>query len=185
MNETLNALTLKDSQDCFAAIVLANPGGLGNAPQHDVNAPAATPLRTAMQAAAERDLIARQYANGFADIFEFGLLRWREAGDSGATPAEAASDVFLAFLSRSPDTHIVRKLGPEIGDAVWREAQTRVTELGPRGPGRRARLREWDSDLKQRGLNPGACADLTVATLFAARLLDMMPNTLRLFPKSD
>jgi triphosphoribosyl-dephospho-CoA synthase len=168
--QTLNALTVKDAQDCFAAIVLANPGGLGNAPQHDVRAPAMTPLLAAMQAAAARDLIARQYANGFADIFGLGLSRWREAGEGGATSAEAASDVFLAFLSRSPDTHIVRKLGPEIGVAVWREAQTLVTDLGPHGPERRARLRAWDSHLKRRGLNPGACADLTVATLFAARL---------------
>jgi triphosphoribosyl-dephospho-CoA synthase len=29
----------------------------------------------------------------------------------------------------------------------------------------------WDGELKQRGINPGTSADLTVATLFARRLL--------------
>ena len=29
----------------------------------------------------------------------------------------------------------------------------------------------WDSELKQRGINPGTSADLTVATLFVHRLL--------------
>ena len=34
--------------------------------------PAVT-LRAAMRLAAERDLIARQYANGYADVFDLGL----------------------------------------------------------------------------------------------------------------
>ena len=31
-------------------------------------------------------------------------------------------------------------------------------------------LLAWDADLKQRGLNPGTSADLTVAAIFARRL---------------
>ena len=43
---------------------------------------------------------------------------------------------------------------------------------------RREALRLWDKALKARGINPGACADLTVATLFAASLLSLRDERL-------
>jgi triphosphoribosyl-dephospho-CoA synthase len=36
-------------------------------------------------------------------------------------------------------------------------------------------LLRWDAALKQRGINPGTSADLTVATLFAHRLRSILP----------
>jgi triphosphoribosyl-dephospho-CoA synthase len=182
--QVLTALDLSDAQCCYDAIVLAQPGGLGASPQHDVGAPATTHLLKAMQIAADRDLIARQYSNNFADIFGLGMSRWLTATENGATPAQAASDVYLAFLAQWPDTHIVRKFGQEVGEAVREEAQLQLAAVGLRESERLALLQEWDSDLKARGLNPGACADLTVATLFTARLMDIVPNGLRLFLKS-
>ena len=181
----LDSLTREDAQDAFTAIALAHPAGLGAAPQHDVRAPANVPLRAAMQAAAGRDLVARQYDNAFADVLGFGLTQWRRAREAHASPAEAASDIFLAFISHWPDTHIVRKWGPETGAAVLHEARALMAALAPRGTERTAQLLNWDRELKARGLNPGACADLTVATLFAARLGQTTSNSLRLFHNSD
>jgi triphosphoribosyl-dephospho-CoA synthase len=37
-------------------------------------------------------------------------------------------------------------------------------------------LLQWDASLKQRGINPGTSADLTVATLFAHRLRTILPS---------
>jgi triphosphoribosyl-dephospho-CoA synthase len=37
-------------------------------------------------------------------------------------------------------------------------------------------LLKWDAWLKQRGINPGTSADLTVATLFAHRLRTILPS---------
>ena len=45
------------------------------------------------------------------------------------------------------------------------------------GSASRGATRSGDAGLKQRGLNPGASADLTVATLFVRRLRDLgLPN---------
>jgi triphosphoribosyl-dephospho-CoA synthase len=37
-------------------------------------------------------------------------------------------------------------------------------------------LLAWDAVLKERGINPGTSADLTVATLFAHRLRTILPS---------
>ncbi len=69
----LARLGLDDARAAYRAIALANPGGLGDAPEQTVHAEPTVDLRAAMALAAERDSIARQYANGFADIFDTGL----------------------------------------------------------------------------------------------------------------
>ncbi len=69
----LDRLDRADAQDVFSAIAAANPGGLGRAPRHDVNAPAAATLREAMAEAADRDRIARQYVTTYEDVFSLGL----------------------------------------------------------------------------------------------------------------
>tara|TARA_B100002003_G_scaffold33379_1_gene28531 strand:- start:83 stop:208 length:126 start_codon:yes stop_codon:yes gene_type:complete len=37
---------------------------------------------------------------------------------------------------------------------------------------------KFDSDLKERGLNPGASADLTVASLLATKLEDILAHSI-------
>ncbi|QTL03698.1 triphosphoribosyl-dephospho-CoA synthase [Aquabacter sp. L1I39] len=164
----LAALTLEDAQAVFRAITAANPGGLGSA-QEDVRTPARVPLRAAMAAAADYDLIARQYAHGFVDIFSLGMpLAAVHRGD----PAQAAQAAFLAFLQTCPDSHIGRKFGAEVAEAVRNEARTICAGLeGRAGHDRTATLLAFDADLKARGLNPGTSADLTVASLLADALM--------------
>jgi triphosphoribosyl-dephospho-CoA synthase len=183
---TLGGLDLDDARDVFAAIVLANPGGLGSADAHDVRGPATVGLREAMTAAADRDLVARQYSNDFAEVFGTGGAAYAAAGVAGGSPAEAAQAVYLAFLGAFPDSHIARKFGAETAEAVRRDAVRRAAAL-ERSPlaSRAGALAAWDADLKARGLNPGACADLTVATLFAAFLASNATNGLPLPPNND
>ena len=69
----LAQLDVDDAAAAFAAIVQARPGGLGEAPEHDVRAPASVSLREAMAAAAHRDSIASEYATGYAIVFDEGL----------------------------------------------------------------------------------------------------------------
>ena len=179
LHHVLDTLTLDDAHECFAAIAIANPGGLGSTERHDVRSRTTAPLQVAMAEAAGRDLIARQYANGFADIANLGLWRWRDALRCGLSPPESATAVYLAFLQTWPDTHIARKFGRETAEAVRREAEDRVLHLPGSQQARQAFLWEWDTDLKARGLNPGTCADLTVATLFVAFLAKFASNVLR------
>ena len=80
--------------------------------------------------------------------------------------------VYLGFLAHIPDTLIERKFGSESAAAVREEAAPIEAGLIEcRAPeAMAAPLMAFDRSLKDRGLNPGTSADLTVATLFAARL---------------
>jgi triphosphoribosyl-dephospho-CoA synthase len=173
----LDDLDDDDGRDVFAAIARANPGGLGTVDANDVREPPAVPLREAMAAAADRDLVARQYARGFADVLDRGLSVYLRAAGAGA--AQATTAVYLAFLAAEPDSHIARKFGRETAEAVRRDAATRARRFDGLDPAARvAELAAWDRELKARGLNPGATADLTVASVFTAFLTSLREEKL-------
>jgi triphosphoribosyl-dephospho-CoA synthase len=168
----LDGLNRADAEDVFAAIAAANPGGLGRAPRHDVNAPAAVTLREAMAEAADRDRIARQYVTAYDDIFSLGLPVLAAASRRYGDSRWSTLAVYLTFLAEIPDTHIARKFDAETAESVRREAvDWRDAFASARDPeGIADSLLGWDRELKSRGINPGTSADLTVATLFASSL---------------
>ncbi|WP_250515633.1 triphosphoribosyl-dephospho-CoA synthase [Caballeronia sp. INDeC2] len=162
----LAELDIDDARLAYRAIALANPGGLGDAPEQTVHAPPTVTLRAAMTLAADRDSIARQYENGFADVFG-------AAGAAGAvapsTEHRAMLDTFLTFLSNWPDSHIVRKHGAAVAQSVTRDAARHRANWRMAGcPVESAAFDDWDAELKARGINPGTSADLAVAALFVA-----------------
>ncbi|SEA32155.1 triphosphoribosyl-dephospho-CoA synthase [Paraburkholderia sartisoli] len=175
----LAALDIDDARAAYRAIALANPGGLGDAPEQTVHAEPTVSLREAMALAAARDSIARQYAEGFRDVFEIHDAAAHE-WPRETRPGVVTLDVYLTYLSRWPDSHIVRKHGETVAQSVTREAQRqhaqwRIARDKTRGAedGIAANaLARWDAELKARGINPGTSADLTVATLFVAGVLD-------------
>jgi triphosphoribosyl-dephospho-CoA synthase len=168
----LAALDVEDARLAFEGIVRAAPGGLGRAPEHDVHAPPTVSLAAAMAAAADRDTIARQYASGFSDVFGVGAAALAAARARGSDPPAATLAVYLAFLAAFPDTHVVRKHGPNVAAEVQRAAAPLRDALatGQDASHLHAELLAWDAALKARAVNPGTSADLTVATLFVARL---------------
>jgi triphosphoribosyl-dephospho-CoA synthase len=168
----LDRLDRTDAADVFAAIAAANPGGLGRAARHDVNAPAEATLREGMAEAAERDRIARQYVTAYEDIFALGLPALAAARRRHAEARRSTLAVYLAFLGAIPDTHIARKFGVSAAEAVRREAAEwgRAFAAARHPHEIEAKLMNWDAALKSRGINPGTSADLTVATLLASSL---------------
>lgn len=172
--EVLAGLDMDDARATFQAIRTANPGGLGEAEEQDVSAEPNIGLVAAMALAAERDMIARQYASGFADLQGFGLADFRVSHAlPGMSPGLAVQRLFLGWLAREPDSHIARKFGFETARGVSAEAQTWLQRIREDGQvADRAAFARWDESLKERGLNPGTSADLTVATLFLAALCD-------------
>jgi len=172
LERTLAGLTQEDAGLAFRAIALAGPAGLGSAAEHDVNAPARVTLLEAMRVAAPRDRIAFQYANGFGDIFGLGLAELAAAREAGAEPWLATLRVYLRFFSAFADSHIARKFGAGAAEQARREAGEFVEKQGDWADPERVRAEAlaFDAALKAQGLNPGTSADLTVATLFAARL---------------
>ncbi|MYH70137.1 MAG: triphosphoribosyl-dephospho-CoA synthase, partial [Gammaproteobacteria bacterium] len=73
VKSTLKSLGRQEAQDIFAAIRLANPGGLGKADRYDVNSLPDIDIYSAMEAAQDRDLVARQYANGYREVVDLGV----------------------------------------------------------------------------------------------------------------
>lgn len=162
----LAGLDAADAAGLYAAIRLANPGGLGSAARHDVTAEGPPPpFLAAMAEAAVRDRIARAYVSGFEDLFTVGLPALAAARARGLAEPWTTTAVHLAFLTGFPDSHIARKFGAATAERVRAEAASALRGL-TLGEGARAALLAHDSALKTAGFNPGTSADLTVATLF-------------------
>src|SRR5262249_20248927 len=146
----------------------AKAAGLGSVGEQDIGAEPTVTLLQAMQLAAERDQIARQYTNGFAEVFEEGApallagIGRTRSGEGGII------DAHLHLLAKYPDSLIVRKRGLTEAQEASRRA-ARVLEAGWPGAekGRKA-IRELDDWLREIGhqRNPGTTADLVAASLF-------------------
>lgn len=172
IHEVLGSTTTDDAEACFAAIRLANPAGLGTSDAHDVHAPADCTLQIAMQQAADKDSIARQYSNNFADVFD-GVTYYQKMLNLWQRPAWAATALHLHFMRSFLDSHIARKQGETIAKLVQNEAAEHATEFAKifNPKNYQTQLLTFDAALKKRGLNPGTSADLTVATLFLHALV--------------
>ena len=179
IRDVLDALDVDDARAAYRAIALASPAGLGSAPEQDVSEAPTVGLRDAMALAADRDRIARQYAQAYADVFDAGVAPFEHAfelarrrGDAGRVAAiRAMQCAFLEFLASWPDSHIARKHGDAAAHSVMAEARPwrdRARQGDPldADPAWAA----WDESLKARGLNPGTSADLCVATALVAAL---------------
>lgn len=181
LRRVLEGLTVADAELAYKAIRRAAPAGLGRSERHDVISRPTVTLLVAMQTAAERDRVARQYATAYEDVFALGIPRIREvrAGfDAGEPDAEewAATAAYLGFLSRFPDTHIARKCSAVRAQEVRRRAGAlddafrncrRPVEM-------KQPLLDFDQELKAEKTNPGTSADLTVASLLTVRLTDIL-----------
>lgn len=170
IGDVLARTTVSDSQQVYRAIRRAHPGGLGSANQEDVADEPTLPLVDVMRLAAERDRIARQYANGFADVLGFGvetLAAWTRSSNDWET---SVIGLHLTLMAELPDTLIARKCGTDVAHQAAQRAQAVLSAGWPdsfTGGTAFQRLDQW---LRSDGnrLNPGTTADLVAATLFAA-----------------
>jgi triphosphoribosyl-dephospho-CoA synthase len=178
LHEVLQELDVDDADLAFRSIVRAAPAGLGHSAQHDVFNPATVSLLEAMSAAANRDMVARQYATDFADIFDLGLPLFESVSQSKGEAKWATLATFLGFLSAFPDSHIARKFGAETANCVQRAALNfeAMLQAAEQPDQVLPALLTWDAALKAKAINPGTTADLTVATLFALRLRNILPS---------
>ncbi|MSP85900.1 MAG: triphosphoribosyl-dephospho-CoA synthase [Methylotenera sp.] len=174
LSNTLRQLTVDDAMRAGQAIVLANPAGLGRADEYDVKQTPSVSLLEMMRSAQTKDRIAWQYAHDFSDIFDFGLARYAEAMAKWQNQAWATTALYLGFLTRQLDSHIVRKYGESLAIAVRNEARDIEVEYWATNNPKlmQKKLLAWDVSLKQRDINPGTSADLTVASLLLSALTD-------------
>jgi triphosphoribosyl-dephospho-CoA synthase len=166
----LASTTVEDARLVYQAIRMANPGGLGRAEEQDVADEPTITLRDAMILAADRDLIARQYANGFEQVLGEGLPALRRYLEAGKPLEVSIVGVALELLAGHPDSLIARKTDRATADETSRRAR-RVLDAGwPDAYEGVASLRDLDRWMRADGnrRNPGTTADLVAAVLFAA-----------------
>ncbi len=168
----LTQLSVEDARQCYTAIRIANPGGMGRVEEQDIESEPDITLLQAMQLSAERDRIAYQYAHDYIDIFEVNLAIYNDYLKRWGSPEWAATAVYLSQLTRVPDSLICRKYSvlkaQEISDMI---APLAAQVLASQDPVVfENRLLSIDGHLKNIGINPGTTADLTVATLFVDML---------------
>ncbi len=170
LNRRLAELTIEDTRHVYGAMLAANPGGLGDAPEQDVRDEPTVTLLEAMKLAADRDMVARQYANGFADVFDFGVPAFLDALARFGSVEAAIIDSQLQWLAQYPDSLIARKNGPAVAEDVQKRAAEVLRLGGIATPDGRAAGVALDKHLRSDGnkLNPGTTADLITACLFVA-----------------
>jgi triphosphoribosyl-dephospho-CoA synthase len=168
--QNLRKLSVKDTKEVYDAIRLANPGGLGDAPEQDVRSEPTVTLLEAMKLAADRDMVARQYANGFADVFDFGVPVFLAGFERFGCVEAAIIDSQLRWLAEFPDSLIARKNGPAVAADVEKRSAEVLALGGIATTEGRAAGVALDQYLRSDGnkLNPGTTADLITACLFVA-----------------
>ena len=121
-----------------------------------------------MALAADRDLIARQYANGFREVFDDGVPAVLEGLERTGSLEGAIIHAHLHLMARHPDTLIARKRGAAEAEESARRARAVLDAGWPDGREAWAALRRLDAWLRAegRGRNPGTTADLIAACLF-------------------
>lgn len=169
----------REARLILEAIGSAKAGGLGTSEKYDVRDPAtltdlggsAGDLMSAMKLAEQRDMIARQFCNGFADVFGFVLPAIVEGRERLKLLSSAIVYAHVKTMAEFPDSLIERKLGRKTAIQSAGYAQAALDafakcdlDFSP----------YWDavSDLDfwlrsdHHRRNPGTTADLITAALY-------------------
>lgn len=167
--EVLQALTPADAALVYEAIGLAQPGGMGIVADGDVAAAPPPDLLWAMEQAADRDWIARQYCTGFRDLLETAvriLVEWRPSANWDVRVVH----LHLELMARWPDTLIARKCSADLAAESSRRARAVLDADWPDTSSGEVACLDFDAWLRGDGhrRNPGTTADAVAATLFAA-----------------
>ena len=183
VKQVLAALTPDDARDVYAAIRHAAPGGMGQVDQADVAGDAPDDLLYAMGLAAERDLVARQYVNGFEQVLKSVVPWLAEALAAGWSLADVIVRTHLQLMHQFPDSLIARKAGLEVAEQAALRAGKTLDAGRPGDDDYYRAIVDFDFWLRsdQRRRNPGTSADLVAAGLFAALREGIIKLPLKLY----
>jgi triphosphoribosyl-dephospho-CoA synthase len=172
LRQALDATTIDDARDVYAAIRMAMPGGLGRVDAQDVSDEPTVTLVDAMRLASQRDGIAREYVTGFEVTFERAVPWLERARAEGLSWDDAVVETFLRLLAADLDTHIARRAGRRAAEEVSRLAAAAIEAGGVRTETGRRTIDEMDRALRgsNNASNPGMTADVTAAAIFVVLL---------------
>jgi len=189
----MRASTIKDAVNACEAIILAEPGGLGeisNAP--DLSKPdfkekivkGNYTLWTIMQVSSRWDNIAKELVTELKITLTEGYPELIKVYEETRDINVAIVHTYLKILASHPDTFIARniglkytsnivkavKIGLKEAESISREAKEILELGGIMTKEGKNRLIEFDEKLKKRNLNLGTTADLTAASIFYSLL---------------
>jgi triphosphoribosyl-dephospho-CoA synthase len=123
-----------------------------------------------MRLAADRDLVAAQYGNGFLHVFDHVVPWLCEERQGNSSLMDAIVRTHVRMLAQFPDSLIARKAGPEIAGRASLLARQVLAAGATSDQAYHAALADFDFWLRSAGRkrNPGTTADLIAAGLFVA-----------------
>ena len=158
-----------DCQMIYQAIGISRPGGLGSVDHFDVsNGTSPAHILQAMRLAESRDMVARQYANGFADVLDYVWPQIQAGLEAGETLSDSVIQTHLKTMNRFPDSLIARKNGTSVASQSAAMAGDVLSSGNVGDPQWLKAIGDFDFWLRADGnrRNPGTTADLIAAALF-------------------
>jgi triphosphoribosyl-dephospho-CoA synthase len=173
----LGELTTEDCKLVYEAIRIAQPGGLGKVESMDVAGEPPADLLAAMRAAADRDLVARQYTEDFRLVLDEALPLLVAGRERGWSLTEAIIHTHLSLIARHGDSLMARKCGAEIVEKASTIARQTLESGQPGDEAYYEAIADFDFWLRSDGhrRNPGTTADLVAAALFAGLRDGLLP----------
>jgi len=175
----VKATNALDAVGLYEAVGIANPSGLGDAPDLDVTDPRSkerlirenVSLFEVFKIAAGYDDICFEWVNNFPITFDLAYPYLKQQLEIKPLNV-AVVHTFLKILAERSDTFIARKGGKEKALAVSAEAKQVLEAGGLETVEGKKRLKAFDASLRLSGnvFNPGTTADLTAAALALATL---------------
>ena len=171
----VESTTPEDAVNVYEAIKIANPSGLGKAPELDINDPGSVSrivkenisLYQVFKIASEYDRVCSEWVNNYPITFDVAYPHLMEQIRKTKDLNVAIIHTFLKVLVEYPDTFIARKIGIEKAREVSSKAEE-ILKLGGLETSRgRESLREFDLELRRSSnlLNPGTTADIIAVAL--------------------
>ena len=181
LRRVVSRTTPADAVNTYRAISHASPGGMGKAPELDVNDKNSIvemrkrnlSLLDIFRISARYDTISYEWVNGFSVTFDIGLPSLYQELQATRDINTAVVDTYLRILSRVPDTLIARKQGMSRAKEVSLRTEHVLKAGGMSTTRSRRAVEQMDVELERpdHALNPGTTAGLTAAAL-SVRILE-------------
>src|SRR3990170_2178289 len=185
LKSVVKSTTAEDAVNVYDAIALAQPGGLGKAPQLDVTDAKSKKqileqgvnLFEVFKISSAWDSISAEWVTNYHITFDIGYPFFKRQSKETRNNNVATVHTYLKILSEIPDTLIKRKAGADKAKWVSVQAEQILDAGGLTTKEGRSSLLKLDRKLRDKDhkLNPGTTADITSAILAVAILNGYRP----------
>jgi triphosphoribosyl-dephospho-CoA synthase len=175
LKRVVEATTPEDAVAVYEAVKIANPSGLGKAPDLDVNDPTSIgrileeriTLYRVFQIASAYDMVCSEWVSNYHVTFDFAYPRLMRHLNENGDLNKAIIHTFLEVLAEYPDSFIARKVGAEKAHEVSLMAREILDFGGLKTEAGKEKLHNFDLTLRKSDslLNPGTTADIIAAAL--------------------